>query len=63
MGDHSLVVVGSTFSKVRGFILLADRAESKKGGLGEDLQDHKCKIANDAEIRNKSEPLAAAAAR
>ena len=59
MGNHSLVVVGSTFSQVRGFILLADRAESKEGGHGEDLEDHRCEIANDANIPNSSEPLGA----
>lgn len=46
MGQQTIVAIGSTFSGKPGFILLVDRAESGKGGHGEDLQDHECRIAN-----------------
>jgi len=44
MGLWSLAAMPASFSGSPGFILLADRSESGRGGHAEDLQDHDCLI-------------------
>jgi CDP-diacylglycerol pyrophosphatase len=44
MGLWSVAAIGAGFSGNPGFILLADRYESGRGGHAEDLQDHDCLI-------------------
>ncbi len=44
MGQWSLAAIGANLSGRPGFILLADRRESGRGGHAEDLQDHDCLI-------------------
>jgi CDP-diacylglycerol pyrophosphatase len=44
MGLWSLAAIPASFSGSPGFILLADRSESGRGGHAEDLQDHDCLI-------------------
>ena len=48
MGDYSLAAIGATFDGKPSFILLADRVSPEGGGHAEDLQDHKCAIAQSA---------------
>jgi CDP-diacylglycerol pyrophosphatase len=44
MGLWSLAAIAASFSGSPGFVLLADRYESGRGGHAEDLQDHDCLI-------------------
>lgn len=45
MAEETLAMLGVTFGKDDGFVLLASHAESGHGGHSEDLLDHSCALA------------------
>jgi len=57
MGERTLVVVGASRADgTPGFVILTNQVDRKRGELahGEELQDHRCRIATPKEPLNKS---------
>jgi CDP-diacylglycerol pyrophosphatase len=55
MGDRTLVVVGAKQANgMPGFIVLEDQVNRLRGDMasGEELQDHSCKVATEADAAN-----------